>query len=42
MNNDSSLFNVLDNLFDIPKEKEKPQKSKEELINEFEDYVKGV
>ena len=36
------LFNVLDNLFDIPKEKEKPQKTEEELINEFENYIKGV
>lgn len=36
------LFNVLDELFDIPKPKEKPQKSEEELINEFEDYIKGA
>ena len=40
--NDGSLFNVLDDLFDIPKPKEKPQKSKEELIEDFEKYVKGV
>lgn len=42
MNNGSGLFNMLDDLFDIPKEKEKPQKTEEELINEFENYVKGV
>jgi hypothetical protein len=29
-------------LFDIPREKEKPQKTQEELIDEFENYVKGV
>ena len=40
--NDNRIFSVLDDLFDIPKAQEKPQKSKEELINEFEDYVKGV
>ena len=38
----SGLFNVLDNLFDIPKEKERPIKSKEELIDDFENYIKGV
>lgn len=38
----SGLFNVLDNLFDIPKEKEKPQKTEEELIDDFENYIKGV
>lgn len=40
--NGNSLFNVLDDLFDIPKEKEKPQKTKEELIDDFEKYVKRV
>lgn len=38
----SGIFNVLDDLFDIPKEKEKPQKTKEELIDDFENYIKGV
>ena len=40
--NGKVLFNVLDDLFDIPREKEKPLKTKEELIDEFENYVKGV
>ena len=39
---DSALFNSLDDLFDIPKPKEKPQKTKEELIDDFENYIKGV
>lgn len=34
------LFGVLDDLFDIPKKKEKPQKTKEELIEDFEKYIK--
>lgn len=38
----SGLFNVLDDLFDIPKEKEKPQITEEELIDDFENYIKGV
>ena len=38
----NELFVVLDDLFDIPKEKTKPVKSKEELINDFENYVKGA
>ena len=38
----NSLFNALDDLFDIPREKEKPQKTKEELIDDFENYIKGV
>ena len=38
----SNVFNVLDELFDIPKEKKKPQKNKEELIDDFENYIKGV
>lgn len=42
-NNSGMLFGVLDDLFDIPKEKEKPQVSKEELIEDFENYInKGV
>ena len=38
----NGLFDTLDDLFDIPREKKKPQKTKEELINEFENYVKGA
>ena len=40
--NGNELFNMLDDLFDIPKAKEKPQMSEEELIEDFEKYVKGV
>lgn len=36
------LFNVLDELFEIKKTKKKPQKSEDELIDEFENYIKGV
>ena len=36
------VFNVLDDLFDIPKPKEKYRATKEELIEDFENYVKGV
>lgn len=36
-----ALFSHLDKLFDIPQVERPPQKSKEELINEFESYVKG-
>jgi len=36
------VFKILDDLFEIPKEKEKPQKTKEELIDDFENYIKGV
>jgi hypothetical protein len=39
--NGDALFRQLDVLFDIPQEEVKPQKSEEELINEFEDYIKG-
>lgn len=35
----SSLFNALDDLFDIPKQEVKPQKTQEELIDEFEKYI---
>lgn len=38
----TSLFYALDDVFDIPKEKEKPRMTEEELINDFENYVKGV
>ena len=41
-NNSGALFNVLDDLFEIPKEKGKPQMSEEELIEDFENYIKGV
>lgn len=41
-NNSGMLFNVLDDLFDIPKEKTKPQKTEEELIDDLENYIKGV
>ena len=40
--NGAVLFDRLDDLFDIPKEKEKPTITKEELINDFENYLKGV
>lgn len=36
------MFNMLDDLFDIPKKEKVPQKTKEELIDEFEKYVKGT
>lgn len=39
--NDDALFRHLDDLFDIPRKPQKTQKSEEELINEFEDYIKG-
>lgn len=38
----NGLFNILDEIFDIPKEKKKLQKSKEELIDDLENYIKGV
>ena len=34
-----NIFNALDDLFEIPKQKEKPKKTKEELIDEFENYI---
>ena len=40
-NGDNKLFNTLDELFDIPKEKEKPQIDKDELIEDFENYING-
>jgi hypothetical protein len=36
----NSLFVHLDKLFDIPQEEKKPQKTKEELIDDFEKYIK--
>lgn len=39
--NNDDVFKHLDVLFDIPKAKVKSQKNQEELINEFEKYVKG-
>lgn len=38
----NSMFDMLDDLFDIPKKEPKPQKSKEELVDEFEKYIKGA
>lgn len=35
------LFDVFDDLFDIPKPEIKEPKTKEELIDEFEQYIKG-
>ena len=40
--NGNGLFDILDDLFDIPKKQEKPKMTEEELINDFEKYVKGV
>ena len=34
-----SLFNALDELFEIPKESEKPIASEEDLIKDFERYI---
>lgn len=37
------MFTMLDDLFDIPKPKAKVQKTKEELVEEFEKtYIKGA
>lgn len=41
-NGGDSLFDVLDTLFDIPKKEKTQPKTEEELIYEFEDYVKGA
>ena len=38
---DTNLFNYLDDLFDIPREVVKETKTKEELIEEFESFIKG-
>lgn len=40
--NNNALFDVLDDLFEIPKQKKKLQKTEDELIDEFNDYVKGA
>jgi hypothetical protein len=37
-----ALFKHLDALFDIPQAQAKPQKSEDELIDEFSNYVKGA
>lgn len=37
--NNDQFFNVLDELFDIPKPKEKPQKTQDELLADFEQYI---
>lgn len=37
----TNLFNYLDELFDIPKEVVKETKTEEELIDEFENFIKG-
>lgn len=36
-----ALFEHLDNLFEIPKQAVKPQKTEEELLDDFERYVRG-
>lgn len=36
------MFDVLDDLFELPKKEKKPQKTQDELIDEFENYIKGV
>lgn len=36
----TELFAILDNLFEIPKQEPKPQKTKDELVAEFENYIK--
>lgn len=37
--NNMQFFNALDELFDIPKPKEKPQKTQDELLADFEQYI---
>lgn len=37
--NNDQFFNMLDELFDIPKPKEKPTKTKDELVEDFEKYI---
>ena len=39
--NGDALFKHLDALFDIPAPEEKPQKSEEELIEEYTKCIKG-
>ncbi len=38
-NGGDEIFNALDELFDIPKTKAKPQKTKDELVDEFEKFI---
>lgn len=38
-NGEDELFKTLDELFDIPRPKQKPQKTKEELVADFEKYI---
>lgn len=40
--NSNAMFDMLDDVFDIPRKETGPQKTKEELIDEFEKYVKGA
>ena len=35
----NEIFNALDDLFDIPRKKQKPQPTKEELVDEFEKFI---
>lgn len=37
--NNMEFFNSLDELFEIPKQKEKPQRTQDELIADFERYI---
>lgn len=39
---DDVLFDNLDVLFDIPKKEKAKQQTKEELVNDFENYIKGA
>lgn len=37
--NNDQFFNALDELFDIPKPKEKPTMTEDELVADFEKYI---
>lgn len=37
--NNDQFFNMLDELFEIPKPKEKPTKTQDELVADFEKYI---
>lgn len=39
-NTNDAVFKTLDDLFDIPRKEPSPPKTKEELVDEFELYVK--
>ena len=39
---DDYVFSTLDEIFEIPKEKKMQTKSKDELVSDFENYIKGV